>query len=355
MEGGNITLLILLMTVLFWRVYASQMSTPRDNWLIGALAGLCYLTEYPYWVLMLPLCASCLIASGEERGRNLVALVGGFCAASACWWIRNILVTGNPFFTLRTGAGLYGTGFVSALDPALKGGGELFRPRARLQHLGMQSCQLVTVFNNWLVPLFVAAAFWRCENARMQWTRKVLYASWATIWILVGSWTHSITAVTVFPFLPLVCIIVSGFIFRISTALDLRRPFVRVALAVALVVLNACILSQWQLAPYDSFHHTYLDKVPREKMFFADRALPISWLKDRPAITMPLDAGDCAKIASMLPGGVAVYMGEDFAGEYGASSTFWIGIHAEARNGVLSRALPVRHGELFGDGEYLFY
>jgi len=357
-KGENIALLVLLMTLLFWKLYKSRMSAPRDAMLIGALAGMCYLTAYPYWVLLLPLCASCLASSGERRGGNVLALLGGFCAVSACWWLRNAIVTGNPFFTLRLGAGIYGKAFTSALESVLKSVGDVLAPGARIRNLRWQSGTLVTMYGNWLIVLLIAAAFWKCDDARMQWTRRVLYVSWAAIWILVGSWTSVIGPLAALPFLPLACIIVSGFMFRIATAVNLRRVSICIAITAALVVVNTAPLPFWiyqGAAPYEWPASAYLDTVPKEKVFFSDMALQIAWLKDRPAVEMPMDAGECAKVASMAPGGVAVYMSQDFGDEYGASSAFWLGIHAAARNGVLSRTLPARRGELFGDGEYLFY
>ncbi|MCC6450668.1 MAG: glycosyltransferase family 39 protein [Candidatus Aureabacteria bacterium] len=359
--GLNRGLIALLITVLFWRIYKSRMSSPRDNLLIGALAGLCYLAEYSYWVLMLPLCASCLVSTGEQRFRNLLALLGGFCAASVCWWIRNALIAGNPFFTLRLGAGLYGKAFTSTIEPALTSIGDMLALGARVANLKWQSGALVMMYGNWLGALFIAAAFWRCDDARMQWTRKVLYITWVTIWIFVGSRTIGINALMALPFLPLVCIIVSGFIFRIATAMDLRRVSMCIALGVTLVAFNVGVLPNWYYTGgwrYEYFDHAPLNKVPRERMLFSDRALPVAWVKDRPVIEIPMKPEDCAKIASTIPGGVAMYISPDFGGEYGAFSAFWGEIHAAATDGVLSRALPMRHGESFesfADFEYLFY
>lgn len=67
----------------------------------GALAALCYLTDYSSLIYTIPLA---LIWGGDGKRwnkRTVSQFALGFVIVALPWWIRNVRLTGNPFFTLQ--------------------------------------------------------------------------------------------------------------------------------------------------------------------------------------------------------------------------------------------------------------
>lgn len=364
-EGESLVLLVFLTNALFWLVYTSRMNSPGANAAIGALAGLCYLTEYMYWIMMLPLCLFCVWSSKGQRGKNLLALFAGFCAVSWWWWLRNCVVTGNPFFTFRfynssaeRYLGMHGGRIVTgALKPAIRGGAGSINTGIVAINLKRQASELILTFGNWLGPLFVAAAFWKCGNEKMQTARKVMYGVALVVWLFVGGWSRYFTKGLCF--LPFVCIIVAGFISSLLTADRSRRPLVRVAVLAVLVGASLISLPYWVRvagSPLD-VRYLFLAKVPRERVIVSDWAMRIAWLLDRPSVELPLERKDCIRVMAALPGGAAVYLSPDVESEYVRSglTTFWRDVVSAAQEGHVSAELPFKHGEFIEDNDYLFY
>jgi hypothetical protein len=65
---------------------------------IGVVCGLGYLTRYNGGVLVVVACG--LLAFGPGRLRAAAWCAAGFLAAALPWWVRNALVTGDPFYSL---------------------------------------------------------------------------------------------------------------------------------------------------------------------------------------------------------------------------------------------------------------
>jgi 4-amino-4-deoxy-L-arabinose transferase-like glycosyltransferase len=63
---------------------------------IGAVCGLAYLTRYNAAVL-LPVAVTLLVVRRPVALRPAILALVGFAAVATPWWIRNALVTGNPF------------------------------------------------------------------------------------------------------------------------------------------------------------------------------------------------------------------------------------------------------------------
>lgn len=81
----------------FWLVLAFLLLAIRANGLwIGAVCALAYLTRYNAAVL-LPVVMAMLALRRPLALRPALWAVAGFVGVAAPWWIRNALVTGNPF------------------------------------------------------------------------------------------------------------------------------------------------------------------------------------------------------------------------------------------------------------------
>jgi 4-amino-4-deoxy-L-arabinose transferase-like glycosyltransferase len=83
----------------FWLTLAFLLlARTRDGVSVGTICGLAYLTRYN-GIVVLPI-ALLLLAARPAPARNLVRCSVAFIAVALPWWIRNVLVAGNPFFTL---------------------------------------------------------------------------------------------------------------------------------------------------------------------------------------------------------------------------------------------------------------
>lgn len=71
---------------------------PAPAFLVGLACGIAYLTRYS-GVLLLP-AALALVFARRREARSLAACGAGFLAVAAPWWIRNLLVAGDPFYSL---------------------------------------------------------------------------------------------------------------------------------------------------------------------------------------------------------------------------------------------------------------
>lgn len=71
---------------------------------VGAVAGLAYLTRYDGLALGVVLAG--WVALERRRAAPVAALAAGFALVALPWWVRNALVTGQPFYAL-TGYNLF--------------------------------------------------------------------------------------------------------------------------------------------------------------------------------------------------------------------------------------------------------
>lgn len=86
------------MAFAFWTTLAFLLlAKKREPLWIGAACALAYLTRYNSLVI---LSAAMLLALGPSPLRALVRFAIGFALIVSPWWVRNWIVTGDPFFTL---------------------------------------------------------------------------------------------------------------------------------------------------------------------------------------------------------------------------------------------------------------
>lgn len=84
---------------------AATEPTARQLWrqyfLAGALASLCYLTQYISIFYTLPLALFWGFGTRRWSRRTALAFAIGFVLVALPWWIRNLRLTGNPFYSLQ--------------------------------------------------------------------------------------------------------------------------------------------------------------------------------------------------------------------------------------------------------------
>jgi len=84
-------------------LYALEKGRDSRAWCLaaGAAAGLGYLTRYSFGLWLIPAAALLWFAPGSGRRARLGFLGAGALLAASPWLIRNLVVVGNPFFSLE--------------------------------------------------------------------------------------------------------------------------------------------------------------------------------------------------------------------------------------------------------------
>jgi 4-amino-4-deoxy-L-arabinose transferase-like glycosyltransferase len=90
-----------LMLALYVHLSAGERPAPVTAALCGAAACLCFLTEYVYLVLLLPVLMAVVLRGGRRRWAELGVSLGAFALVAAPWGVHNWRAAGDPFCTLE--------------------------------------------------------------------------------------------------------------------------------------------------------------------------------------------------------------------------------------------------------------
>jgi hypothetical protein len=109
-SGLHVTLSVLLLTAVLYvslpAARSEQQGAARTAGVgasaaAGALFGLAYLTDYSLLPLLLPL-AVFIALTRSPRWRHVGVLLGAFALVGLPWFVRNWVVAGKPFLTVKT-------------------------------------------------------------------------------------------------------------------------------------------------------------------------------------------------------------------------------------------------------------
>jgi hypothetical protein len=146
-------------TGLFFIIFATRLSTARACAIAGALVGLCYLTEYGFWVMLIPLVFGAVVAKGEKGPAIFFPTVAGFLAVAADGGCGNIVVAGNPFIAARWWRDAYGLYYLWGLDDGAGGLSRLINVGERFRSFGRQVGDVLFVYQNYFGALFSLRRF----------------------------------------------------------------------------------------------------------------------------------------------------------------------------------------------------
>ncbi len=100
-SGQALTLTSLILLAYVWLYYARNRRSFLNSALLGAAAGLLYLSEFDFLLLAVLLAVFLCFDSPERRKKHVLVFLGAFLLVSLPWLIRNAVVFSNPFFSLR--------------------------------------------------------------------------------------------------------------------------------------------------------------------------------------------------------------------------------------------------------------
>lgn len=325
--GYEVTWLTLWVTILFLVCYTLSR---KARWRLplaaaaGGLMGLTYLTEYLWGALILPVAVYIYLSSDRTRRMHALGVfLAAFVVICLPWWIRNMRLTGNPFFCLRAaetimatrsnpGNTLYRsftTDYPSLFTYAID------RPIEVLEKLrdgaGVLYTTLLRVCGPYATPFFLVAILVTLGSATFERLRYLWYASFVIVWLALICTAPADRLLA--PFGPVAGVIAAGFYFRLletkvgDLTPRLRQRYLTIAIA-ALMAIHMLPLT------FNLFAGATAEEQETARMAMAAREVAsltdgpvvtdvpwlIAWYADRPAIWLPKTRADLQNIQDRL-------------------------------------------------------
>ena len=212
-SGLHLSFLSFLL-VLFCLIYCLRnRSSLIWTGVLGFLAGILYLSEFDFLLLSLPIAVLVIMDSGEKKGRHALIFGLGFFLAASPWLIRNAIVVGNPFFSLRWfDFKAYTTAFpankiVRDFDPLL-----LSTPLPLIIFLRKFFVFMRLMYRYWLalshsflIPFFFASVLLRLGDKRGERVKKLVLLLFFSELLLIAAGNGDLSRILIF--LPLICLL----------------------------------------------------------------------------------------------------------------------------------------------------
>ena len=276
----------------------------------GAIAGLCFLTDYGFVAVIVGVAGFVLLMEGPARVRSCVIALASLLLVASPWLIRNQVVWGNPVATLRWYGPLLGLpgeaghGLIRSAAPPSAAAALSSQFGAVLRSgLGNLAAVRDLTFEDadvYVVGVFLAAALVPFPDAALNKLRTVLYIMLAAAALVVALGG---AAVGMTPFFPAIYIVAVGFFVdrleRLRVGISLRknrrissatmRWLITCAALVLLIVpllvqlRRGSRLSEWRAGPYARV----AEDVPASAVVLTDIPEELAWRADRKALLIP--------------------------------------------------------------------
>lgn len=321
----SMLLLLLLFLLLVDNAYrqAERQDTTNENWwrpaAVGVVLGLAVLNDYYYVAAIVPVLVFVILLTGPGRNwKGAAVAAGGLVIVLLPWMVRNLVVTGNPIFTLAqydvaARSGIYpGQSVFQHLDPQVAKAAALYpfawenlRSVLLNVRVGIRPLlESVPMFGGLFIgPLFFASIFMPIERRTVRAVRRLFYGialSLALLMMLGASSRQLLVALEPFAIIFAIAA-VSRFIGAIDTDTLVRawgerdwpllwQPSKKLIVVGVLVLLAAFPLARYvrrggpeerpSMLKYD-----YLKiQDPAEGLLMSDAPWVPAWYCDRPSI-----------------------------------------------------------------------
>ncbi len=318
LEVPWLTLLTALLFLVCFALARKQRWRPLLAVLAGSLVALLYLTQY-VWIVILPVLAVYVFASSDKQGRwgVVLAFLISFLVIASPWFIRNMKVTGRPFFSFKATEAVMGT----RSNP----GNTLYRQytedyptwiwyvfdrpleiieKAR-DGLSREYIVLGRIAGLYLTPFFLVAIIVTLGARAFERLRYLWYAMYLVLALALALVSPSERLLI--PMAPLVIVVAAGFFLRLLEARiggpggPLQKRYLNAGMAI-LVLIHAVPLG------FDLFRFREMSAEERSAANSAravaqvtsmasgpivtDVPWLIAWYADSPAVWLPKTRGD---------------------------------------------------------------
>lgn len=299
--GAATALWVLLITLALYLVYRHS-GRLRWSFLIGVVFALCFLTEY-LTIFILPAVIWLLLALlPQRRGAHLAAFLVGALLAFAPWGIRNYLLAGSPWFSLRwyTIAMFGGSypGFSALRELSLPEGSPLGFILAHPAEMGKKLVlgarglysSLLLLCGPYVAAFFIAGMLHRFNNERVRRLRGAFYAILLLLVFAAAITTGA--AESLAPVAPLITILAVAFVEVLLAARQAGVKQHALAKGLLLIVAGLPVLINLLVpvarpAPLRQNLEQVSRIVPRGALVLSDIPWAVAWYADRTAGWLP--------------------------------------------------------------------
>ncbi len=234
--GLPVSLATLLLTALIIALHrahesAARPAAPLSEVLVGALLGLCFLTQYSLLLLVVPTLLYVFASRAPVRAWRGVGLCAlGFVVVTAGWLVHMASLTGNPFFNLRAydimadtpdypGATTIYRSVVPPEGPFAFFFAHLPQMLAKAgRGMGYYQTHGLDVFNVFVLAAALVSLLWRFVDVRLAILRGYLALCLVLLILVTVFFAPSVQIIA--PFAPALCVLAVGFAFELMRRQD---------------------------------------------------------------------------------------------------------------------------------------
>jgi 4-amino-4-deoxy-L-arabinose transferase-like glycosyltransferase len=299
-SGSPLTLWALLLVLALLVLQKPEARRGRDFW-VGVLLGLSILTEYASF-LLLPGLLWYVMTAREKQWRSGGIFLLGVLLPLIPWGVRNTLVAGAPFFSLR----IYTLAMFTQTYPGYSllremappaGGvmGFLFGNLGLLKLKLMESLRgmyagLPVLYGIYVLPFFIAGMLLPLPEGTARRLRTALYLM--TLFIIIGLIFTTGTTDLGAALLPLITLFAAAFFWRLLS--DPARTSKRAGWAIALLLVAAAlpvllrVLTPAQTRGAERGDLDLVNRIlPAKAVVLSDTPWAVAWYAKRTAIWLP--------------------------------------------------------------------
>lgn len=278
--------------------------------LAGVLVGLCYLTEYAFALIALPIAVYLDLSRSRRRAVSVLAFAAAFMITAGPWMIRNYRVTGYPVAGLRTyelvmmtstypSYTVYRSAEARPVIELLSGNGTQV---LRKFLVGMQAMydQLPLLAGGWVTALFLAGLLHMFRRRGADGLRAALLAALLAVMLFSLVMTPRVDLLV--PFVPFVMVLAAAFLMHLLSALR-PAPAARTAVIAAVVLVTAFPTIVGIAAPTPAVREVGMPtlmalrkQVPPNTVVITDVPWAVAWYSHQQSVWLPKSEADFAKV-----------------------------------------------------------
>ena len=281
---------VALCSLLFYALYSYDGGSLFKTALTGGILALCCLNDYRFVVFLPAFGWYIYRVSDKEKWLNIRRCSLAFLAVISPWLIRNVIVAGNPFYSLAWMTFPNGASKIASLlrDQSVAADGvRTFKIRIPTS-LTRDATMWLSLTGPLLTPFFFIAILHKFKDARFEKLRQLVY-----VLILITVGAHFFIRWNVCRiFIPFVFIVATAYVFHLLDNYPGWNRRTRMAGLTVFVALNFIpVLGYFGHLNFGSYFDGYWDpllkRVEPGRLLVSNEPFSIAWHQDRKIVAIP--------------------------------------------------------------------